>query len=466
MANLKGCFPIRELSSYTKGWTIRARVTSRGPTRTFKPKNGGDAGKVFHVDVLDCEGGEIRCNFFNQAADAFDEKLKVGKCFQLSKGNLRIANRQYNTTSHKYEIMFDKEAIVEEVADDAQIDQIKLNLCDLRAVASKTLPCTLDLCGVVVSFKQPYSFTSKDGKDLTKREILLADDSANSMSVTLWGERAQKEDKVFEGNPVVCIKGVTVKEWQSSRSGSLREDGALLFDRKEPEVQRVSQWWTNGGSSQKLTALSQDGPSGPRAPQGKPADLWEVRQVAEKGVADQEVFNVVCRLAVVQTKKQGESQPLFYNACQELKENKALGKELPCNKRVDQSGYCASCGRAGKVAPRLNLRCKFTDCSDSGWFTTFHDGAQRVISMEATEVKELESKSREDLESAVRGSYFQQPFQVTIKAKAEVYNGEQRTNLSCVDARPVPVKDHARLMLSEIQDMLAQDLATSGAGGA
>eukprot|EP00931_Biecheleriopsis_adriatica_P098850 TRINITY_DN7300_c0_g2_i1.p1 TRINITY_DN7300_c0_g2~~TRINITY_DN7300_c0_g2_i1.p1 ORF type:complete len:490 (-),score=128.83 TRINITY_DN7300_c0_g2_i1:170-1564(-) len=464
MAGLKGCFPIAELSSYTKGWKIRARVTLKGPLRTFKAKSGtGEEGKVFHVDLLDCEGGDIRCNFFNQAVDLYHDKLQVGKCFEFSKGSLRLAKREYNRTSHKYEIIFDKEAIVEEVADDAGIDALKCVFSGLRSVASKTLPCTVDLCGVVVSFKQPVSFTSKDGKELVKREIIVADDTATSMSVTLWGERAQKEDKVFDDNPVICLKGVSVKEWNGSRAGSLISDGALLFDYKGAEVDRVREWWSSGGSSATLTALSQEGSAGvPRAPRGRPASLTDVRMAAEQGVADQEIFSVVCRLAVVQTKKQGESQPLYYMACQEPKQN----NNLPCNRRVDQSNYCATCGKAGKVAPRLNLRCKFTDAKDSAWLTTFHEGAQRVINMEASAVKELEEKSREDLETAVRNSYFQQPFQVTIRAKAEVYNNEQRTNVSCIEARPVPRGEHGRFLLAELKTMLEKEALASSAGGA
>merc|ERR1719446_1378586 len=69
------------------------------------------------------------------------------------------------------------------------------------------------------------SLTSKDGKELVKREITIADDTATSMTIALWAERAQQEDKVFEGNPVVTLKSVAVKDWQGSRSGSLLQSG-------------------------------------------------------------------------------------------------------------------------------------------------------------------------------------------------------------------------------------------------
>jgi replication factor A1 len=57
--------PIGELSAYQTKWVIKARVTNKAPMRTWS-KNGNE-GKVFHVELLDAEGGEIRASFFNQA---------------------------------------------------------------------------------------------------------------------------------------------------------------------------------------------------------------------------------------------------------------------------------------------------------------------------------------------------------------------------------------------------------------
>lgn len=598
MAGLQGCFPISELSSYTKGWTIRARVTSKGQLRTFKAKVGESEGKVFHVDLLDCEGGEIRANFFNAAVDSCYETLQVGKCYTFTRGNVRIANRQYNPMSHRYELVFDKDAVIEEVSDDSNIDALKLHICDLRSLQTRSSPCTVDLCGVVVSFKPVTPFVSREGKELVKREISIADDSARKMSVTLWGEAAKKDDKTFEGQPVICFKGVAIKAWDNSITGSLLESGNVLVDPKVPEAARVRQWWleggskqplstlfadsglcdlgtlqgkslpcivtlcgiitafkpqnsftskegkslvkreilladqtartfsvtlwgdraqkedkefdghpvacirgvlvkewgngrsgslleagefhlnpstseaenvrqwwSHGGSSQTLTALSSEGgAAGSKMPAGQASSLSRVRQVAEQVIADQEVLNIVCRLAIVQTKKQGEDQPLFYMACQEQKD----GNKLPCNKRVDSSGFCATCNRAGKIAPRLNLRCKFVDSTDTVWLTTFHEAAQKAVIMDAVDVKALEEGpgGRAALEAAIQRSYFQQPLQVTVKARSDDYQGQQRTNVTCVDARPVPMAEHGRIMLKEISDMLLQEDARASSGGA
>mmetsp|Transcript_46462 Transcript_46462/g.137308 ORF Transcript_46462/g.137308 Transcript_46462/m.137308 type:complete len:458 (-) Transcript_46462:27-1400(-) len=450
-------FPIREISTYQAAWLIRARITAKSQMRTFgRPGTAG--GKVFSADLLDAEGGQIRASFFGAAADLFAAKLEQGKCYTFSRGSVRIANRQYNTCPHRYEIIFDEKALIIEVPDAEDIEVNKFCFTDLRALQTKVLPCTVDVCGILVDAKPLFAFTSKDGKELVKREITVADDTATSLRVTLWGERAKQDDVVFEKRVPVCLKGVSVKEWNGGRSGSLLEGGGLVFDAKLPEAERVRLWWSQGGSAQALVALSQDGEvAGSRVQAAKAATLGEVRRSAENLVSQQETYSCAVRLALVQTKKQGEAQQLAYMSCQEPK----AGNGLPCNRRVDESGFCAACNRAGKVAPRLNLRCRFADFADSAWLTTFHEAAQQVLEMTAEEAKCLEQGEggRQALEDAIRSKYFGQPLQLVVRAKLDSYNGEVRTNVTCVDARPVQRGAHGRCLLRDVHAMLGMSPA-------
>ncbi|CAK0897627.1 unnamed protein product [Prorocentrum cordatum] len=444
-------FPISELSTYQSKWTIRARVTSKGQVRTFR--KGSGEGQVFHVELLDAEGGEIRATFWGDAVTLFQDKLQKGKCYTFSGGSLRVANRQFNQCNHRYEINFDKAGKIEEVEDVAQIEKNVFKLVDLRTVQSRPPPFTADLCGVITAFQPRVAFTSKDGKELVKREVTVADDTATSIVVALWGERAQREDSAFAGNPVVVMKGVTYKEWNGGLSASLSEGGDLVFGSELPDAQRIAQWWSKDGLAKEVKALSNPGPGG-RGPSGAAVeDLADLRRHAEQVLADQgKVFSVPARLFQVQMRKQGEAQPLVYMGCQEPKE----GNGLPCNRRVDESGFCAACNRAGKAAPRLALRCKFSDLADSPWMTTFHEASQKAVGMSAEQIKALEDgEGREAVEAAIRRAYMLEPVQLTVRAKYDYYNGEPRTNVTCIDVRPVSRGERGRAMLQEIGHMLA-----------
>jgi len=590
-------FPISEISSYHSKWVIRARVTEKSALRTFAARGGqGSSNSVFSASLLDESGSEIRASFFGMACDKYFGIIEQGKVYTLANGNVKIANRQYNRCSHRYELVFDRDAVIEASTDDAKIKTVSYEIVSLKAVQSRALPCSVDLCGVIVNFRQPLAFTSKAGRELVKREITLADDTKTSMSIALWGERAKMEDKHFEGNPVVCLKGVSLNEFQGGRSGSLSESGAMQFQAEVPEVkklqqwwaadganadltslslgsdgltdlktvqtkdlpctvelcgivtsfkdifsftskegrelvkreiiiadhtamsfsvtlwgnkakkensafegnpvlglkgvrvqewnggrsgsmlevgsivfqpatpdaQKIQQWWTEGGSTQSLTAISVEGGGGGggggfRAATGTASNLAELRDAAETVTAQGDVFTLVTRLALVQMKKRDEVQPLYYLACQEPRNFAGGTSTLTCNKRVDSSGYCAACGRVVKTAPRLNLRCRFSDYSDGLWLTTFHEAAQKVLQTSADEAQALETGEggRDALEAAVRKQYFTQPMQLSVRAKLDTYNGETRSNITCIDARPVQRGSHAREMLKGIREMLA-----------
>jgi replication factor A1 len=441
--------PIVELSAYQRGWSIKARVTNKSQLRTFSNRSGGQ-GKVFSVDLLDAMGGEIRASFFNEAVDKFGNVLEKGKCVTLSKGTVKIANRQYNNCNHRYELTFDKDAIVEIVKDDASIETVRYNFVTLRAVAARSLPTTVDLCGIISSFKPTASVTSKEGVELVKREIMITDDTATSMSVTLWGDRAKQADSIFDGQPTVVLKSVAVKEFRESRSGSLSSSGELVLKPNMPEAQRVQQWWSQGGASQSLTSLSEWASTGV-ARNATPTSLAGLRLASEKLGAQPELFTVVARVAAVQLSKQGEVQPLYYMACQEAKE----GSSLKCNRRVDTQGFCATCNRAGKVEPRFNIRCRFVDFEDAAWLTGFHEAAEKILDMSADTVRKDEA-DREALETVIRSRYFEKPLSLTIRAKLSSYNGEPRTDMGVIDARPVSHAEHGRSLLKEVNEMLSQ----------
>jgi len=240
-----------------------------------------------------------------------------------------------------------------------------------------------------------------------------------------------------------------------------------VFNPPLAEAKRVQEWWLQGGSSQQLVQLSIQGGVGgdSRAQNAKHTTLAGMRLASDQLTSQPETFTAVTRLALIQTRKQGEPQPLHYNACQEPRE----GSSLLCQKRVDEAGFCASCNRTGKSGPRLNLRCRFVDAEDQSWLTCFNEAATKVLGMSAEEVSKLEEAAavkgeagREELDAAIRKSYFGKPFRLTVRAKLETYNGETRPDFKVVDARPVNYGDRGREMLKDIHDFVGQ-LAMVGA---
>ncbi len=69
--------PIKGLTPYQNRWTIRARVATKSQKRSFTNAKG--SGSLFSIDVLDAQGGEIRCLFFGKAAEHFFPIIEQGR---------------------------------------------------------------------------------------------------------------------------------------------------------------------------------------------------------------------------------------------------------------------------------------------------------------------------------------------------------------------------------------------------
>ena len=88
--------PIRSLNPYQTRWTIRARVTTKSEVRHSHNARGD--GKLFSVDMLDEDGGEIRAVGFNETCDQLYDLFEAGQVYLVSKGSLK-PKRAVSTSS-------------------------------------------------------------------------------------------------------------------------------------------------------------------------------------------------------------------------------------------------------------------------------------------------------------------------------------------------------------------------------
>lgn len=65
---------------------------------------------------------------FNDAARKFYEKFVMGKVYYVSKGSLKVANKQFKTVQNDYEMTLNESSEVEEVASEASfVPETKFN---------------------------------------------------------------------------------------------------------------------------------------------------------------------------------------------------------------------------------------------------------------------------------------------------------------------------------------------------
>ena len=90
------------------------------------------------MDLLDKSGGQIRATMFNEVADRLNEMFEVNKVYIISKGQLKLANKRYNTLPNEYELTLNNDCEVEACGEDKEIEEQKY-------VHSCKKPCLLSV---------------------------------------------------------------------------------------------------------------------------------------------------------------------------------------------------------------------------------------------------------------------------------------------------------------------------------
>jgi replication factor A1 len=151
MSMTRRVFPLVSLNPYQGSWTIKVRVTSKGNMRTYKNARG--EGCVFNVELTDedvshnkhlcskcyvgCklfsqsqlsgkydslvplfQGTQIQATMFNEAAKKFFDRFQLGKVYYISKGSLKLANKQFKTVKNDYEMTLNENSVVEEAGNE------------------------------------------------------------------------------------------------------------------------------------------------------------------------------------------------------------------------------------------------------------------------------------------------------------------------------------------------------------
>eukprot|EP00295_Goniomonas_pacifica_P013888 CAMPEP_0175889340 /NCGR_PEP_ID=MMETSP0107_2-20121207/47208_1 /TAXON_ID=195067 ORGANISM="Goniomonas pacifica, Strain CCMP1869" /NCGR_SAMPLE_ID=MMETSP0107_2 /ASSEMBLY_ACC=CAM_ASM_000203 /LENGTH=236 /DNA_ID=CAMNT_0017209963 /DNA_START=162 /DNA_END=869 /DNA_ORIENTATION=- len=161
-ADMSNVQPINTLNPYQQNrWTIRARIIKKN-IRPYKNDRG--EGKVMSIDMMD-ESGEIRGTSFNQTADKINDVVEAGKCYVISsRGQLKIANKRFNSLKNEYEINFSDDVTFTPIADDdTAAPKMRYNFVEIGSLEQVPKDHVIDVIGVVEHAFPVGSITVKNG---------------------------------------------------------------------------------------------------------------------------------------------------------------------------------------------------------------------------------------------------------------------------------------------------------------
>ena len=170
----KASHRIKDLNPYQNKYTILARVSHKGELNERHSSRW--SGFVFNVTFED-ESGDIGATAFEELAQKFHPILEEGKFYYLSHAKVNlIKNKKFNTTSHEFELGFDRNTVVNECMNAPSLRRTpSANLTPMKEISNKAGGDIVNVLGYCTNIGNMFEGVSRSGKRYKKRDIFLID---------------------------------------------------------------------------------------------------------------------------------------------------------------------------------------------------------------------------------------------------------------------------------------------------
>ncbi|OEL28110.1 Replication protein A 70 kDa DNA-binding subunit B [Dichanthelium oligosanthes] len=442
--------PLISLNPYQGNWVIKVRVTSKGNLRSYKNARG--EGCVFNVELTDEDGTQIQATMFNEAAKKFYPVFELGKVYYVSKGSLRIANKQFKTVQNDYEMTLNENAVVEEAEGETFIPQVQYNFVKIDQLGSYVNGRELvDIVGVVQSVSPTLSVRRKiDNETIPKRDIVVADDSGKTVSVSLWNDLAtttgQELLDMVDSSPIIAIKSLRVSDFQGVSLSTVGKS-TLVVNPDLPEAQNLKSWYDSEGKGTSMAPIG--------------ADMGAARAGGLRSMYSDRVF----LSHITSDPNMGQDKPVFFSLnaiISHIKPDQNMWYRAckTCNKKVTEAvggGYWCEGGNKddAECSLRYIMAIKVSDPTGEAWVSVFNEHAEKIIGCSADELDRIRKEEGDDsyILKLKEATWIPHLFRVSV-AQHE-YMNERRQRITVRTEAPVDYAAESKYLLEEIAKLTA-----------
>eukprot|EP01017_Pseudomicrothorax_dubius_P041862 TRINITY_DN6759_c0_g1_i10.p1 TRINITY_DN6759_c0_g1~~TRINITY_DN6759_c0_g1_i10.p1 ORF type:complete len:659 (-),score=167.71 TRINITY_DN6759_c0_g1_i10:114-2090(-) len=390
---------IGELAPFDTTWVIKGRVVSKGELRTWTNRKG--SGQLFNIVIVDERSDEISGVFFSEAAEKFYEEIAEGDVYLFAKGQIRKEKDQ-----EQYKIVFEIGSVIQRIEDDGTVPPARFRFTKIEDL--KDVGALVDVIGVIRSLEEPTSVRLKSDEMKMRRNIVLIDDTRNSVELTIWGREAE-EFPLVPGD-VLIIKGAKIGDFHGRNLQKVFST-KLFYDAERlaaflPAIRNLIQW-------SKTTSWEER----PLVPVGRKTGarlvptISELLAEAEVAVADGEPKMFKCYGWVTEILH----ERMFYPACPH------------CNKKAgpgDARGriYCENCGRPSEsAATRYMVQAKVSDHTNFLKVLIMDEEAKELFGRDAGELEAIQTLNAAEFKTALTEALFRERLW-TVQARFDEYN--------------------------------------------
>ncbi|CAB3404838.1 unnamed protein product [Caenorhabditis bovis] len=427
-----GVMPIAAVTPYASNFKIHGMVSRKEEMRTLPAKNM----KIFNFELTDVHGDCIRVTAFNEVAESMASLIVENMSYYVSGGSVRVANKRFNSTGHDYEITLRSDSKVEPGGEIFSTPKLNVKRVELNKIPSQ-IGNMIDVLVVVERMdEEPTHFTSRQGKELIKRELDVVDESGVQIRVTMWGEEATNVNKDLVGK-VVLFKGLIPKEFNGAYSLNTTSSTRIHSVPDIPGVAELFEWYENERPKVDIQTISQMAPSNSEAPRTI-AGIIEMRFGNESEKGD------YASLKAMITRVNPSNA--IYKGC----------SNEGCQKKVVESDgeyRCEKCNSSSTTFKWLYMiQFEIADATGQIYVTAFGDTAAKIVGKSAAEVGAIREVDENEYNAVFEKIQFQ-PKMWRVRCKMESYNEEVRQRVTVFSVEDVN-KDKYIAHLTDLVEQL------------
>merc|ERR1719244_1363802 len=433
---------VQQINPYVNKYVLKVCVEQKASPRQIHTAR-------FQGTVLDCIlsdfSGNIKLSAWNDEAKKMDERLVNGSTYLLTGARVGpVKNQQYNTTGHNYELTWTSQTSVTGPLTNNPVLP-NYNFVPINSLSDLAPDSVVDVAGWAKEAGQLDEFRSKAEKDLKKRIVVLADNSAggSSIEMTLWGGTAVN---FSDSGKILAVRGAKLNEFQGKKTLNIGFSGCYSVEPSVPGIAELKDWADGLRGVDLPSVLGDKG-------EGGEGELTTIRQIKEELAQNraQRKFLITATPIKINTDK------MFYRA-----HNPSDGRN--CRKGVGESGpdtfSCPKCGDnsvpEGETVLKYIVSMCLSDCSSYAWAKMF--SAESLFGLTAPELSELKNDSETNFLELINKVQFSQ-MMFSVSAKVETYNDQPKLNLNIEDATKIDwesgesSKQHVSRLWKDIQKM-------------
>jgi replication factor A1 len=430
--------PIEGLSPYQNNWTIKARASAKSEIKHWTNARG--EGKLFNVTFID-ETGEIRATGFNAAVDELYDRIQDGKVYIISKGRINLAKKKFSNVQNDYEISLERNTEIEECFDSSGVPTIKYKFIPIASLQDTPKDTIVDVVSILKEIT-PVStiITKSDQKQLSKRELVLVDQSNFSIRLTLFGKQADSFD--YPEGCVVAFKGLRVGDF-GGRSLNFNAASTMSAPNPDiPESHALKGWYDSSGSASNFQTHSlADGNSNFAGSEFKREEVRSLHDVRESQMGTDTAETFFTQATIMHIKTDNISYP----ACHTEK----------CNKKVVDTGSGWRCEKCDKSFDTPSHRYIFSvavaDWSGQLWLSGFNEAGLAIFAMSADELLAIRERDEGEF-NAIMHKASTQVYNFNCKAKMETFNDQARMKYTITRLTPVNYREDAVVLRNLLLD--------------